>query len=83
MYRSKRILEDILGRGLLTLDPVDHKRQRRVLNPAFSMAAIKTMVEDFFEEGYKLRDRLAAEANKVGEDDKKRPVVNVHHEISK
>lgn len=82
MYRTKRILSDILGDGLLTADPVNHRRQRRVLNPAFSVTAIREMVPDFFGVAYKLRDAVAAEAGKPSLDEKKPQEVEVHELVS-
>ncbi|KAG8959799.1 hypothetical protein FRC03_007465 [Tulasnella sp. 419] len=42
-------LEQITGNGLLVVEGDAHKRQRKVLNPAFSPARIREFVPIFFE----------------------------------
>lgn len=51
---SDRILKRITGLGLLTTKGADHRRQRRIVNPAFSTNAIKEMVPVMFEKAEQL-----------------------------
>ncbi|WVQ81300.1 hypothetical protein IAT38_003423 [Cryptococcus sp. DSM 104549] len=55
---GRAILADMLGNGLVVAEGADHKKQRRALNPSFSMAAVKGMVPIFFDKAYELRERL-------------------------
>ncbi|KZT22698.1 cytochrome P450 [Neolentinus lepideus HHB14362 ss-1] len=48
-------LEKIVGRGLLWAEGGDHKRQRRVVAPAFSNSAIRNLTSVFFDSGYKVK----------------------------
>lgn len=57
---ARRDMEEILGRGLLVVEGDDHKRQRKILNPSFSLAAVKQMVPTFYEKAYELRDKLVS-----------------------
>ncbi|KAJ7745809.1 cytochrome P450 [Mycena maculata] len=50
---SRRLL---VGDGLLSLEFEDHKRQRRILNQAFSTGQIRLMTEGFLEQAILLRD---------------------------
>ncbi|KAJ7087980.1 cytochrome P450 [Mycena belliarum] len=57
-------LEDarqLLGRGLLTVSQDEHKRQRRIMNPAFGIAQIRLVTEVFIEKSVQLRDIWAAQ----------------------
>ncbi|KAM0747577.1 putative cytochrome P450 [Meredithblackwellia eburnea MCA 4105] len=49
-------LSRILGKGILFAEGQDHKRQKRILGPAFSPGAVKDLAPIFFEQAYKLRD---------------------------
>lgn len=51
-------LERFLGRGLVMAEHAQHRRQRKVINPAFSWAAMREMVPFFFQKGYELCDHL-------------------------
>ncbi|CAK5272476.1 unnamed protein product [Mycena citricolor] len=54
----------LLGEGLLSVEHDPHKRQRRVLNPAFGVAQVRMMNEVFIEKGNMLRDLLLEEVKK-------------------
>lgn len=53
------MLRRMLGNGLITAEGTDHRRQRRVLNPAFSPKAVKEMAPIFFEMARAVRDKFA------------------------
>lgn len=63
-----RMLKRLAGDGVLMAEFHDHRRQRRILNPAFSPAAVREMMPTFYMKAYELRDRLAG----IIEEDTKR-----------
>jgi cytochrome P450 len=56
--RARRQLGRILGDGLLTAEGEKHKRQRKVLNPAFATGYVRNIVPIFCEKGTDLVDTL-------------------------
>ncbi|KAJ7435163.1 cytochrome P450 [Mycena galericulata] len=46
----------LLGKGILTVELDDHKRQRKIMNQAFSIAQIRLLTEVFVEKAVQLRD---------------------------
>ncbi|KAJ7480949.1 cytochrome P450 [Mycena latifolia] len=54
---SKRVF----GKGILGVELDEHKRRRRVLNPAFGVAQIRVVTEVFVEKAVQLRDIWAAQ----------------------
>ncbi|CAK9785777.1 cytochrome P450 [Cutaneotrichosporon oleaginosum] len=53
------MLRRMLGNGLITAESSDHRRQRRVLNPAFSPRAVHEMAPIFFEKARAVREKFA------------------------
>ncbi|BEJ12744.1 hypothetical protein CspHIS471_0212040 [Cutaneotrichosporon sp. HIS471] len=53
------MLRRMLGNGLITAEGTDHRRQRRVLNPAFSPRAVKEMAPIFFDKARSVREKFA------------------------
>lgn len=53
------MLQRMLGNGLITAEGSDHRRQRRVLNPAFSPRAVQEMAPIFFEKARAVREKFA------------------------
>ncbi|PVG01578.1 cytochrome P450 [Serendipita vermifera] len=51
-------LGDLLGHGLLFAEGQDHKRQRRIMNPAFGTMHIKEMTKVFVDKSNELRNAL-------------------------
>ncbi|KAJ6605399.1 cytochrome P450 [Mycena vulgaris] len=49
-------LQPLLGRGILGVELDEHKRHRRVMNPAFGSAQIRVVTEVFVEKAIQLRD---------------------------
>lgn len=58
---ERKILENILGRGLLTAEGDMHKRQRKVLSPAFGAGYVREIVPIFLEKANHLVTILAAQ----------------------
>lgn len=55
--QMSRILTNLIGAGVLTVEE-GHRRQRRVLNPAFGLPAVKNMMPIFWEHSYTLVDKI-------------------------
>ncbi|KAF8597173.1 cytochrome P450 [Ceratobasidium sp. AG-I] len=53
---SRRGIARIIGNGLLSAKPEAHKRQRRIMNPAFGPLQIRVLVPTFWEKSIQLRD---------------------------
>lgn len=49
-----RVLINLLGAGLITAEGATHRRQRRVLNPAFGPVQIKNLMPEFWNKAYEL-----------------------------
>ncbi|KAM0789153.1 hypothetical protein ACM66B_000004 [Microbotryomycetes sp. NB124-2] len=63
-------LARILGRGVLFAEGEDHKRQRKVMNPAFAPSHLRDMLPTFFEYSHKLRDKWLEVVNSPVQDDR-------------
>ncbi|KAJ2922914.1 hypothetical protein H1R20_g14188, partial [Candolleomyces eurysporus] len=48
----------IFGKGLLSTEGMQHRKQRKMLNPVFSIAHLRDQVPIFYDVGYKLRDTI-------------------------
>ncbi|KAI8373463.1 cytochrome P450 [Choanephora cucurbitarum] len=53
---TSRFLRRILGNGLLLSEGDEHRRQRRMLNPAFSVNSVRALVPLMAKPGHLLRD---------------------------
>ena len=54
---SRRIIEGLIGCGMLAAEGHVHKRQRRVATPAFSVQNMRALVPLVFNKGEELKDR--------------------------
>ncbi|KAJ7627351.1 cytochrome P450 monooxygenase [Roridomyces roridus] len=52
----RRFLGDLLGNGLLVVETEDHRRQRKIFNPAFAVPQIRALTEIFNDKSLHLRD---------------------------
>ncbi|KAJ6537154.1 cytochrome P450 [Mycena capillaripes] len=59
-----RNIRSLLGNGILTVEGDPHKKQRRLLNPAFGSAQIRRLTEIFVERSLQLRDVWSSEITK-------------------
>ncbi|KAJ3889400.1 cytochrome P450 [Lentinula edodes] len=50
------ILKNVVGSGILVQEEDEHRRQRKVMNPAFGLAQIRELTEIFVDESLHLRD---------------------------
>ncbi|KAJ7066108.1 cytochrome P450 [Mycena amicta] len=57
MWNTKRTL----GTGLLAVEGVEHKRQRKILNQAFAPSQIRLLTETFLEKSVQCRDMWISE----------------------
>jgi hypothetical protein len=55
---TRQQMEQFLGNGVLIAEGADHRRQRKILNPSFSQAAVREMVPMFLDKAYELKDTL-------------------------
>lgn len=55
---TREQMETFLGNGVLIAEGADHRRQRKILNPSFSQAAVREMVPIFLDKAYDLKDKL-------------------------
>lgn len=58
--RQSRTLRQLVGDGVLMAEFHDHRRQRRILNPAFSAIAVRDIVPVMYNKAAELRDRISA-----------------------
>ncbi|CAK5267085.1 unnamed protein product [Mycena citricolor] len=65
-YAMTATLRRTLGKGILSVEMDHHRRQRKILNPAFGLQQIRMMNEVFVEKGNMLRDMLMEEIEKAG-----------------
>ncbi|KAJ7755153.1 cytochrome P450 [Mycena metata] len=60
-------IDEIFGRGVLSAEGEDHKRQRKALTPAFSNAAIRRLTAVFYDSAHKVKsiwdERLESKAD--------------------
>ena len=54
---SRRMIEGLIGCGMLAAEGQVHKRQRRVATPAFSIQNMRALVPLVFNKGEELKDR--------------------------
>ncbi|OCH86067.1 cytochrome P450 [Obba rivulosa] len=55
-YRGMFNMEQIVGRGMLFSEDEQHRRQRRIMNPAFGPGQIRDLTDVFIEKAIELRD---------------------------
>lgn len=55
--QSRRIIEGLIGCGMLAAEGAVHRRQRRVATPAFSVQNLRALVPLVFNKGEELKDR--------------------------
>ncbi|KAK7035395.1 hypothetical protein VNI00_011926 [Paramarasmius palmivorus] len=56
-WQSRRLINSLIGEGMLSAEGQKHKRQRRVATPAFSIQNMRALVPLVFRKGEELRDR--------------------------
>ncbi|KAF8875998.1 cytochrome P450 [Infundibulicybe gibba] len=53
----RKMIQLLVGKGVLWAEGDSHKRQRKSLAPAFSHGTIRTLIPVFFDSAYKLKDQ--------------------------
>ncbi|VDB88768.1 unnamed protein product [Peniophora sp. CBMAI 1063] len=71
---GKYVASQVVGDGILTVEGMEHKHQRRVLNPAFGIAQVRALLPIFFEKSLQLRDIWKT---RVSENNSPRTLVDV------
>ena len=56
-WYSRRLIESLIGCGMLAAEGQVHKRQRRVATPAFSIQNLRALVPHVFGKGVAMRDK--------------------------
>ncbi|KAI9463998.1 cytochrome P450 [Lactarius psammicola] len=59
---ARVFLGDVLGKGLLFVEGLKHRQQRKIMSPAFGLPQIKEFSQLFVEKANELRDALITEA---------------------
>lgn len=59
---ARNVIRRITGEGVLVVEGSEHRRQRRILNPAFSSQHIKHLTHTFWAKACELRDLWDQEA---------------------
>ncbi|KAJ7131021.1 cytochrome P450 [Mycena epipterygia] len=52
----RQTMESLVGNGLTVVEGEEHRRQRKILNPAFSIPATRDLTEIFTQKSVELRD---------------------------
>ncbi|THH07480.1 hypothetical protein EW145_g3350 [Phellinidium pouzarii] len=52
---SKQAISSLVGKGIFWAEGENHRRQRKMLTPAFSNAAIRDLTPVFYDSGYKVK----------------------------
>ncbi|KAJ7806958.1 cytochrome P450 [Mycena olivaceomarginata] len=60
------VLGRVVGPGVLIVEEDHHKKQRKILNPAFGPAQLRVLTEIFVEKSRQLRDVWASKAAQAG-----------------
>ncbi|KZT52148.1 cytochrome P450 [Calocera cornea HHB12733] len=55
-WQSRRIISELIGNGLFSAEGPSHRRQRKVLNPAFSNQNLQALAPIFSAKALQLRD---------------------------
>ncbi|ETW80421.1 cytochrome P450 monooxygenase 43 [Heterobasidion irregulare TC 32-1] len=87
-WQSRRLITGLIGCGLLAAEGQMHKRQRRVVTPAFSIQNMRALVPLVFCKGEELRDKwmeMIEAQNKAQKEDVNGTsmVLDVSHWISR
>ncbi|KAK4043701.1 cytochrome P450 [Parachaetomium inaequale] len=64
--RAKLWMVRILGEGVLLAEDVEHARQRKTLNPGFSISAIRTFTPIFWQKALLMADLQRGEMEEAG-----------------
>ena len=62
---TRRVIEHLLGRGMITAEGVEHKRQRVALEPLFSVAAVRKHYESIDRHARILADSLLVQTSQA------------------
>ncbi|KZT42791.1 cytochrome P450 [Sistotremastrum suecicum HHB10207 ss-3] len=67
--QTRRLLSTLLGKGIFAAEGDAHKRQRKVINPAFTAQSVRGVAPIFFDKAEKLCRKITAEttAGKEGQ----------------
>ncbi|KAI0768802.1 cytochrome P450 [Trametes elegans] len=75
---SRRFFSETMGKGILFAQGEQHRKQRRIMNPAFGLPQIRDLTEIFVRKSLELRDLWASAASHG-----KPPRVNANRDLSR
>ncbi|KAG9051532.1 hypothetical protein FS837_004042 [Tulasnella sp. UAMH 9824] len=58
-WQSRRLVSRLVGEGLFTAEGEQHRRQRKIISPAFSNYSLRALQPIFFSKAIELRDTLS------------------------
>ncbi|KAG8909309.1 hypothetical protein FRC01_007020 [Tulasnella sp. 417] len=58
-WQSRRLVSRLVGDGLFVAEGEQHRRQRKIISPAFSNHSLRTLQPIFFSKAIELRDTLS------------------------
>jgi cytochrome P450 len=64
---TRKVIRRLTGDGVLVVDGSEHRRQRRLLNPAFASEHVKNLIGPFWMKGCELVQLLEDEAVNTNE----------------
>ncbi|KAG9027596.1 hypothetical protein FRB95_007592 [Tulasnella sp. JGI-2019a] len=59
-WQTKRFLRTIIGDGMFLADGEEHRKQRKMINPAFSTRALRALNPIYFDKAQEVRDILTS-----------------------
>lgn len=65
---TRNVLRRLTGDGVLVVDGNEHRRQRKLLNPAFSSEHIKHLISPFWSKACELKQLWEDEAININEE---------------
>ncbi|KAF9052940.1 cytochrome P450 [Panaeolus papilionaceus] len=65
---ARKNMERIMGPGLVVVEGEPHRRQRKVMNPAFAASQVRELTPVFFEKVNQLKDNWTSQLSSSGND---------------
>ncbi|KAG8903515.1 hypothetical protein FRB99_003171, partial [Tulasnella sp. 403] len=67
-WQSRRFIAQLVGEGLFVAEGERHRKQRKIISPAFSAQALRALQGVFFSKAFELRDVVAGEIKAKGDE---------------
>ncbi|KAL1703386.1 cytochrome P450 [Schizophyllum commune] len=82
-WQTRSLFTMFMGRGVTSLEGAEHKLQRRVMSPAFSLATTRAMRHISLFKAAELRDRLLGEVHPASAEKASSEPIDIAHWISR